>query len=147
MIRLPIQVLVLSVIAVSSVVALKGFDDDFISYNKKTDMCISQSGDQKLCDDLVACNYKGPKKIATIFEKCVSENLPGGTLGKCNDTDTLFGKSDVFNKYFQCLLDHLPQKSSLSDEDKNLFDNYKQCIYKQGDKCFRIQECKVRFTL
>ncbi|PRD21939.1 UNVERIFIED_CONTAM: hypothetical protein NCL1_50444 [Trichonephila clavipes] len=35
-----VQVLVLSVFAVSSVVALKGYDDQFISFNVRTNICV-----------------------------------------------------------------------------------------------------------
>ncbi|GFW77228.1 uncharacterized protein TNCV_2726581 [Trichonephila clavipes] len=42
MIRLPVQVLVLSLIGVSSVIAYKGYDADFMVFNSKTDMCINK---------------------------------------------------------------------------------------------------------
>ncbi|PRD27421.1 UNVERIFIED_CONTAM: fezf2 [Trichonephila clavipes] len=44
MIQFPLQVLVLSVVAVSSVIALKGYSDEFINFNVKANICIGNSG-------------------------------------------------------------------------------------------------------
>ncbi|GFT40159.1 uncharacterized protein TNCV_1526731 [Trichonephila clavipes] len=47
------------------------------------------------------------------------------------------GVSDA-GLYLHCLLDGLPQKSSLSDEDQKLFNvDYHKCVYKYGGKCFK----------
>ncbi|PRD23532.1 UNVERIFIED_CONTAM: hypothetical protein NCL1_46100 [Trichonephila clavipes] len=40
MIQFPLQVLVLSVVAVSSVIALKGYDDQFVTFNVKANICV-----------------------------------------------------------------------------------------------------------
>ncbi|GFQ75206.1 hypothetical protein TNCT_70361 [Trichonephila clavata] len=62
MIRFSIQVLVLSVIAVSSVIAINGYDNDFTSFDIKTDQCISQSGNQERCDNYIACKKSFPSR-------------------------------------------------------------------------------------
>ncbi|GFQ80714.1 hypothetical protein TNCT_103972 [Trichonephila clavata] len=67
--RLPIQVLVLSVIAISNVIAYKGYDDDFVDFNRKTDMCVNKAKDQELCDEFLHCKTKLPKP----YLNCLSE--------------------------------------------------------------------------
>ncbi|GFQ82225.1 hypothetical protein TNCT_562831 [Trichonephila clavata] len=63
MIRLEVSVLVLSVIAVSSVIAYKGYDFDFMEFNKDTDMCVNKARDQGLCDDYTDCKMKLPEPV------------------------------------------------------------------------------------
>ncbi|GFS39999.1 uncharacterized protein TNIN_249031, partial [Trichonephila inaurata madagascariensis] len=106
MIRLPI--LILSLLAVSSVIAFKGYDDDFLDFNLKADTCIGQAGDQKLCDKYIGCDRKAPKRINDAFKKCVRENVSGGTIGKCNGKETLFKTPEEFDNYKKCLLDVIP---------------------------------------
>ncbi|PRD23063.1 UNVERIFIED_CONTAM: hypothetical protein NCL1_47421 [Trichonephila clavipes] len=137
MIRLPFQVLVLSVIAVSNVIAIKGFDDEFVSYNINANACVGESGDQERCDNFIACVKKFPKRLQDEFHTCVHNNYPGGTLGKCNEKSTLFGTSDEINKYLLCFVSKLPNKSDLSDDELKQFNEYKKCIYKEGGKCFK----------
>ncbi|GFY64476.1 uncharacterized protein TNIN_457451 [Trichonephila inaurata madagascariensis] len=134
--QLPIQVLILSLLAVSSVIAYRGFDDDFVNYKISADKCVSKSGDQELCDNFIACNDIGPKRLKDLYDMCIRKHI--GHLGKCNDKDTLYGTSEEYSKYLHCLLDGLPQKSSLSDEDQKLFNvDYHKCVYKYGGKCFK----------
>ncbi|GFY43906.1 uncharacterized protein TNIN_482401 [Trichonephila inaurata madagascariensis] len=126
MARFAIQVLVLSVIAVSSVIALKGYSDDFINFNVKANICIG--------------NYD-------VFRSCIQENYPGGKLNDCTDSSNLFGTSEQFQSYLQCFLNKLPEKSSLSDDEKKQFKQYKKCVHKVGKKCFKERGFKIRFTL
>ncbi|GFT26109.1 uncharacterized protein TNCV_1543471 [Trichonephila clavipes] len=114
MIRIPIQVLVLSVIAVSSVIAYKGYDDDFVDFNRKTDMCVDKARDQDLCDGFVDCKTKLPKPLQTNYYKCIKQTYPDGSFGTCNKKQSLFGSSDKFIK-----------KSSLNDAGKKQYDVYK----------------------
>ncbi|GFY64457.1 uncharacterized protein TNIN_186271 [Trichonephila inaurata madagascariensis] len=102
----------------------------------KADKCVSKSGDQELCDNFIGCNDVGPKRLKDLYDRCIHENI--GHLGKCNDEETLYGTSEEYSKYLQCLLHGLPQKSSLSDEEQKLFNvNYHKCVYKYGGKCFK----------
>ncbi|GFS49920.1 uncharacterized protein TNCV_3676381 [Trichonephila clavipes] len=137
MIRLPI--LILSLLAASSVIAFKGYDDDFLNFNLKADTCIGQAGDQKLCDKYIGCDRKAPKRINDAFKKCVRENVSGGTIGKCNDKETLFKTPEEFDNYKKCLLDVIPMKSDLSKKELKQFYNYKKCIRKVASKCFQNQ--------
>ncbi|GFQ80709.1 uncharacterized protein TNCT_103961 [Trichonephila clavata] len=126
MIRFPIQFLVLSVIAVSSVIAIKGYDNDFMSFVVKADQCFSHSGDQELCDNYIDCKKNLPKPLYDAYMTCIHKIYPGGTLGKCNDKETLFGTPDQFHK-----------KSDLSDDQKKQFDDYKECTHKLYQDCMK----------
>ncbi|GFV16251.1 uncharacterized protein TNCV_434581 [Trichonephila clavipes] len=94
MIRLLIQVLVLSVLAVSSVIAFKGYDNDFISFAIRADTCVGHSGDQEKCDNYVACTRKFPKQLEKEFDSCIRSTYPSGTLYKCTENQSLFGSPD-----------------------------------------------------
>ncbi|GFQ65121.1 uncharacterized protein TNCT_362491 [Trichonephila clavata] len=137
MILLPI--LILSLSAVSSVIAFKGYDDDFLNFNLKADTCIGQSGDQELCDKYIGCDKKAPKQINDVFKKCVRENVSGGTIGKCNDKESLFKTPEEFDNYKKCLLDTIPMKSDLSNKELKQLCNYKKCIKKVAGQCFEDQ--------
>ncbi|GFQ75613.1 uncharacterized protein TNCT_638141 [Trichonephila clavata] len=138
MVRLPIQILVLSIIATSSVISFKGYDDDFVSFGTKTDACVSHSGNQELCDNYLACTKKLPKQLENEFNTCISNVYPDG-LYKCNDSHGLFGSPDEYMKYLQCFMNKLPQKSSLSDAQQKQFGEYTKCIQKRGGKCLKDQ--------
>ncbi|GFT53620.1 uncharacterized protein TNCV_4986181 [Trichonephila clavipes] len=118
MIRIPFQVLVLSLIAASCVIAYKGYDDDFVDFHIKTDMCVGKARDQDLCDGFVDCKTKLPKPLQTNYYKCIKEIHPDGSFGTCNEKQSLFGSSDKYSKYLNCLLTGLPKKSSLDDAGK-----------------------------
>ncbi|GFQ80701.1 uncharacterized protein TNCT_103931 [Trichonephila clavata] len=137
MIRLSVQILVLSVIAVSSVTALKGYSDEFLNFNVKTDICVSSSGDQDRCDSLLACEKVFPKPLDDTFRSCIRDTYPSGDLNKCNKTSNLYGTSEQFQSLLQCFLNKFPAKSTLSDDEKKEFKKYKKCIHKVGKKCFK----------
>ncbi|GFY57597.1 uncharacterized protein TNIN_58361, partial [Trichonephila inaurata madagascariensis] len=137
MIQFSVQVLVLSVFAVSSVIALKGFDDQFINFNVKTNICVGNSGDQDRCDSLLACEKTFPKPLDDPFRSCIKDTYPSGDLNDCTDSSNLFGTSEQFQSFLQCFLNKLPQKSSLSDDEKKQFKQYKKCVHKVGKKCFK----------
>ncbi|GFW92091.1 uncharacterized protein TNCV_2153701 [Trichonephila clavipes] len=137
MIQFPLQVLVLSVVAVSSVIALKGYSDEFINFNVKANICIGNSGDQDRCDSLLACEKPLPKPLDDVFRNCIQENYPAGKLNDCTDSSNLFGTTEQFDSYLQCFLNKLPEKSSLSHDEKKQFKQYKNCVHKVGKKCFK----------
>ncbi|GFQ80712.1 uncharacterized protein TNCT_103971 [Trichonephila clavata] len=131
--RLPIQVLVLSVIAISNVIAYKGYDDDFVDFNRKTDMCVNKAKDQELCDEFLHCKTKLPKPLEKNFNKCINKVYPDGSFGTCNDDTSLYQSSDKLNKYLNCL----SEKSSLDEDGKKQYEVYKQCLHKVCDKCMK----------
>ncbi|PRD25317.1 UNVERIFIED_CONTAM: hypothetical protein NCL1_41264 [Trichonephila clavipes] len=143
--QLPIQILVVSVLAVSSVIAIKGYDNDFVNFNYRSDKCISTSGDQSLCDELQSCIQKLPITLLNNFNECVSQIYPDGMLGKCNDQENLFGTMEQLNQYFHCFLTKLPQKSSLSPAEHRQFDHpYK---VKFGLKLkYELFYCEIKYS-
>ncbi|GFR23620.1 uncharacterized protein TNCT_119711 [Trichonephila clavata] len=71
-----VHVLMLSFIAISSVIAFKEYDGDFVIFDYKSDKCISQSGDQELCDEFQGCIQKIPKPVLEKFFLCFAKTLP-----------------------------------------------------------------------
>ncbi|GFT90408.1 uncharacterized protein NPIL_342611 [Nephila pilipes] len=133
--RLQILVLTLSVLAVSSVTAFKGYSDELVSFTIKTDACVGNSGDQQQCDDFVGCAEKFPKELHDIFKQCIKDTYGDDGLGKCNDKETLFRSPELLQKYVSCFLTKLPDKSGLSDSDQSKVDDFKKCVYKVGGEC------------
>ncbi|GFT90415.1 uncharacterized protein NPIL_342641 [Nephila pilipes] len=138
MMRLQIQILLLSILAVGTVIAINGFDDDFVNFNFQANRCVGSSGDQKQCDKLLACAKKLPQPLADTFQKCVKDTYPNG-LGKCTDSQNLFGTSDDVQKYEACIINNIPQKSDLNSDELKQFKVYKKCVYKEGGECVKIQ--------
>ncbi|GFR00204.1 uncharacterized protein TNCT_607082 [Trichonephila clavata] len=94
-----------------------------------------QTGNQERCDNYVACKKKLPKPSYDAFKTCVQKTYPGGTLGKCNDKETLYGTPNEFHKYLQCFINTQPMKSDLSDGQKKQFDDYKKCVHNLVQDC------------
>ncbi|GFR27108.1 uncharacterized protein TNCT_293941, partial [Trichonephila clavata] len=94
------------------------YNDKFVSFNYKSDQCISTSGDQKLCDELDKCIQELPKTLLDNFNECLKQTYSDGKLGKCNDKENLFGTPKELQQYFQCFVNKLPQKSDLSDDEQ-----------------------------
>ncbi|GFY54105.1 uncharacterized protein TNIN_90191 [Trichonephila inaurata madagascariensis] len=88
-------------------------------------MCVDKARDQDLCDGFVDCKTKLPKPLQTNYYKCIKQTYPDGSFGTCNEKQSLFGSSDKFSKYLNCLLTGLPEKSSLDDAGKKQYDVYK----------------------
>ncbi|GFW92109.1 uncharacterized protein TNCV_2153881 [Trichonephila clavipes] len=119
------------------VIALKGYDDQFVTFNVKANICVGNSGDQDRCDSLLACEKPLPKPIDDAFRSCLQEIYPGGKLNDCTDSSNLFGTPEQFQSFLQCFLNKLPKKSSLSDDEKKQLKQYKKCVHKVGKKCFK----------
>ncbi|GFY75494.1 hypothetical protein TNIN_249262 [Trichonephila inaurata madagascariensis] len=100
-------------------------------------MCVNKAKDQELCDEFLHCKTKLPDPLEKNFNKCIKQVYPDGSFGTCNDDTSLYQSSDKFNKYLNCLLTGLPEKSSLDQDGKNQYDVYKQCLHKVGDKCMK----------
>ncbi|GFQ68639.1 uncharacterized protein TNCT_128101 [Trichonephila clavata] len=113
------------------------YSDEFLNFNAKTNICVGYSGDQDRCDSLLACLKPLPKPLYDVFRSCVEKNYPGGKLNNCTDSSNLFGTSEQFQSYFQCIINNIPEKSSLSSDEKKQFKQYKKCFYKVGNKCFK----------
>ncbi|GFY67357.1 uncharacterized protein TNIN_369441 [Trichonephila inaurata madagascariensis] len=136
--------------SISSVIAFKGYDDDLLIFDYKSDKCISQSGDQELCDEFQGCIQKLPKPLLETVNECLKQTYSDGMLGKCNDKENLFGTPTQLNqlrdiisfsmiRFFLCFTNKLPEKSSLSDDEQKQFKIYKKCQLKVGHKCLRDQ--------
>ncbi|GFQ80698.1 uncharacterized protein TNCT_103921 [Trichonephila clavata] len=113
------------------------YDDDFVSFNIKTNICVGNSGDQDRCDSLLACEKTFPKPLDDVFRSCIRDTYSGGDLNDCTDSSNLFGTPEQYQSFLQCFLTKLPEKSTLSDDENKEFDKYTKCVHKVGKKCFK----------
>ncbi|GFY44433.1 uncharacterized protein TNIN_415901 [Trichonephila inaurata madagascariensis] len=133
-----IQVLVLSVLAVSSVTAFKGYDDSLVSYILEADECISHSGDPKLCKNYLSCADDFPKPLKDVFDECRDSVFPHG-FGSCSNGQTLYRSNKKETKFEECFLTKVPQHNTLDSDDDKAVEKFKQCIYKYGRQCKEAQ--------
>ncbi|GFY43905.1 uncharacterized protein TNIN_482391, partial [Trichonephila inaurata madagascariensis] len=68
-----------------------------------------KAGDQERCDNYIACVNKFPKRIQDVFHMC----------------------------YLLCSANNIPPKSDLSDDELKQFHEFKKCVHKEGEKCFK----------
>ncbi|GFY57134.1 uncharacterized protein TNIN_287271 [Trichonephila inaurata madagascariensis] len=123
------QVLLLSVLAVGGVMAVKGFDDNFINFSMKASTCVSESGNPSLCKKFIGCTRKLPKPVKAVYDDCKNSVYPDG-LGSCKDGDSLFKSEDDQKKFEQCFLKELPQYKSLDSHEDKAQEHFVKCIKK-----------------
>ncbi|GFQ65124.1 uncharacterized protein TNCT_362501 [Trichonephila clavata] len=128
-----IQVLLLSLLAVGSVVAFKGFDDNFIGYVLQANACVSKSGNLDLYKKYVGCADDLPKPIKDVYDSCKNSVYPDG-FGSCDD-GTLLKSEDDKTKFEECFIMKLPQFKSLDSSEDKAQEKFMKCIYKNGNKC------------
>ncbi|GFW74517.1 uncharacterized protein TNCV_2414161 [Trichonephila clavipes] len=131
-----VQVLLLSVLAVGSVVAFKGFDDYFIGYVLEANECVSESGNPSLCKKYVGCANNLPQPVQDVFNNCKNSVYPEG-FGSCKDDDSLLKSEDEKTQFEECFFMKLPQYKSLNADEDKAQEKFAKCIKKYGDKCLK----------
>ncbi|GFY63253.1 uncharacterized protein TNIN_69961 [Trichonephila inaurata madagascariensis] len=131
-----VQVLLLSILAVGSVVAFKGFDDNFIGYVLQANACVSKSGNPDLCKKYVGCADDLPDQVKNVFDNCKNSVYPDG-FGSCSGGDTLLKSEEDKTKFEECFIKKLPQYKSLDSSEDQAQEKFMKCIYKNGNKCLQ----------
>ncbi|GFQ65128.1 uncharacterized protein TNCT_362521 [Trichonephila clavata] len=131
-----VQVLLLSVLAVSSVVAFKGFDDNFVGFVLEANACVSDSGNPTLCKKYVGCASNLPKPVKDVFNSCKNAVYPDG-FGTCKDGNTLLKSEDDKSNFEECFFKKLPQYKSLDANEDKAQEKFANCIYKYGKQCLK----------
>ncbi|GFS46536.1 uncharacterized protein NPIL_585521 [Nephila pilipes] len=135
-----LQAFVFPLVAVSSVIAIKGYPNDFIFPIVKANACVSRNGSQEMCDQYVQCgNDHFKNRLKDAFEKCRDKVYPNG-FGKCNGDETLYISPEDQEKFETCFTKEVPERNDLTDEEAQGFRDYKDCVYKYGGTCSKILE-------
>ncbi|CAL1271914.1 unnamed protein product [Larinioides sclopetarius] len=97
-------------------------------------ICISESGDNNLCNDLQDCIKQAPQCYMLPYYYCMRKVLPDGP-GKCSKSEQAYGSEDNLNKIDECYLEitTLPNGDDWTTFPE--FNTFLDCVQDIGDKC------------
>ncbi|GFS99644.1 hypothetical protein NPIL_84301 [Nephila pilipes] len=94
--------------------------------------CISQSGNQTLCDQFLECGYELPTPVAVADVTCIYTIHPRGP-GNCSSHEELYGDTETRAKITACV--DRTQTRTLTDEQNKQMEDFKQCVRNVGKAC------------
>ncbi|GFS35995.1 uncharacterized protein TNIN_67281 [Trichonephila inaurata madagascariensis] len=129
-----VQVLLMSVLALGSVVAVKGFPDSIVTFFLKANACVSESGNPSLCKKYVGCANILPKPVKDFFDNCKNSIYPDG-FGSCKDGDSLLKSEDKETQFEECFTKKLSQYETSDPLEGRAEYRFAKCIEKYGHLC------------
>ncbi|GFR22178.1 hypothetical protein TNCT_331841 [Trichonephila clavata] len=90
------------------------FDREYV---ERAINCITESGSQSLCDELLECSsYAMAEQVMDTYNKCVAELFPDG-IGKCTENEQLYFSKGNRSDLYDCVYDNVGELDKRNDNE------------------------------